>query len=192
MVAWFDHKRFFRNLLVAILIDLVAILILMTVMYSIVTERLNKNCFVLCCWSLQPKCYFLKLIPVWIFTAITENNHLLHCSGFWKNDSMCEPLCLDEQGSSKSSNYTLQFLLKALAIFSQWKASGQLGLTAETFSACIYHWSQCFLDLAPHWQVYEFINVLSRKFISDPIEGPFGWYSQTNAGNLYMSSPPLF
>ena len=29
--------------------------------------------------------------------AITENNHQLHCSGFRKNDSMCEPLCLYEQ-----------------------------------------------------------------------------------------------
>ena len=27
-----------------------------------------------------------------MFTAITENNHQLHCSGFRKNDSMCEPL----------------------------------------------------------------------------------------------------
>ena len=48
-----------------------------------------------------------------MFTAIPENNHLLRCSGFRKN----KLLCLDEQGSSKSSYYTLQFLLKALAIF---------------------------------------------------------------------------
>ena len=27
-----------------------------------------------------------------MFTAITKNNHQLHCSGFRKNDSMCEPL----------------------------------------------------------------------------------------------------
>ena len=46
---------------------------------------------------------------------------------------MCKPLCLDEAGSS---NYTLQFLLKALAIFKQWKASGQSGLTADTLIAC--------------------------------------------------------
>ena len=39
-----------------------------------------------------------------MFTAITENNHQLHCSGFRKNDSMCEPLCLYEHGSSKSCN----------------------------------------------------------------------------------------
>ena len=35
-----------------------------------------------------------------------------------------------------SSNYTLQFLLKALAILKECKASGQSGLTAETFTAC--------------------------------------------------------
>ena len=39
-----------------------------------------------------------------MFTAITENNHQLHCSGFRKNDSMCEPLCLYEHGCSKSCN----------------------------------------------------------------------------------------
>ena len=42
-----------------------------------------------------------------MFTAITENNHQLHCSGFRKNDSMCEPLCLYEHGSSKSSNIAI-------------------------------------------------------------------------------------
>ena len=46
---------------------------------------------------------------------------------------MCKPLCLDED---ESSNYTLQFLLKALAILEECKASGQSGLTAETFTAC--------------------------------------------------------
>ena len=39
-----------------------------------------------------------------MFTAITKNNHQLHCSGFRKNDSMCEPLCLYQHGSSKSCN----------------------------------------------------------------------------------------
>ena len=37
-----------------------------------------------------------------MFTAITENNHQLHCSGFRKNDSMCESLYLYQHGSSKS------------------------------------------------------------------------------------------
>ena len=46
---------------------------------------------------------------------------------------MCKPLCLNEDGSS---DYTLQFLREALAIFKQWKACGQSGLTAETFIAC--------------------------------------------------------
>ena len=39
-----------------------------------------------------------------MFTAITENNHQLHCSGFRKNNSMCEPLCLYQHESSKSGN----------------------------------------------------------------------------------------
>ena len=42
-----------------------------------------------------------------MFTAITETNHQLHCSGFQKNDSMCEPLCLYEHGSSKSCNIAI-------------------------------------------------------------------------------------
>ena len=44
-----------------------------------------------------------------MFTAITENNHQLHCSGFRKNDSMCEPLCLYEHGSSKSCNIAIYY-----------------------------------------------------------------------------------
>ena len=44
-----------------------------------------------------------------MFTAITENNHQLHCSGFRKNDSMCEPLCLYEHGSSKSCNIAVYY-----------------------------------------------------------------------------------
>ena len=42
-----------------------------------------------------------------MFTAITENNHQLHCSRFRKNDSMCEPLCLYQHGSSKSCNIAI-------------------------------------------------------------------------------------
>ena len=58
---------------------------------------------------------------------------------------MCKPLCLDED---YSSNYTLQFLLKALAIFKQWKGSGQSGLTAETFTAYTHITGDN--DLPPH------------------------------------------
>ena len=61
---------------------------------------------------------------------------------------MCKSLCLDEDGSS---NYNLQFLLKALAVFKQWKASGQSGLTAETFTACtLITGGNGGNDLSPH------------------------------------------
>ena len=38
---------------------------------------------------------------------------------------------------------------------------------------------------------HNFAYVLPGKYISDPIEGRFGWYRQANAGNLFTSIKQL-
>ena len=74
-----------------------------------------------------------------MFTAITENNHQLHCSGFRKNDSMCEPLCLYEHGSSKSCN--IAYLLVAMSTLTQ--APSATILTPGTLApSAIWMWAE--------------------------------------------------
>ena len=91
-----------------------------------------------------------------------------------------------------SYNRTMMFLEKALAILEQWKASGQSGLTNETFTACIQS-VKAMMALASHLILERgFTYVLPGKFTSDPIEGRFGWYRQVNGGNFYMSILQLF
>ena len=46
---------------------------------------------------------------------------------------MCKPLTVNAKGSA---SFSLTFLHQATEIFKQWKASGQSGLTNETFTAC--------------------------------------------------------
>ena len=54
--------------------------------------------------------------------------------GSRKNNEMCKPLTVNAQGSA---SFSLTFLHRVTEIFKQGKASGQSGLTNETFSACI-------------------------------------------------------
>lgn len=102
---------------------------------------------------------------------------------------MCSPLGLSDD---ESYNRPLKFLQDAFAIFEQWKASGQSGLTSETFGACIQS-IKAMIELALHLiSKHDFQYVLPGKFTSDPIEGRFGWYRQVNGGNFYMSILQLF
>ena len=74
-----------------------------------------------------------------MFTAITENNHQLHCSGFRKNDSMCEPLCLYEHGSSKILQHC--YLLVAMSTLTQ--APSATILTPGTLApSAIWMWAE--------------------------------------------------
>ena len=54
--------------------------------------------------------------------------------GSRKNNEMCKPLIVNAE---ESASFSLTFLHRATEIFKQWKASGQSGLTNETFTACI-------------------------------------------------------
>lgn len=86
----------------------------------------------------------------------------------------------------------MTFLEKAIDIFKQWKASGQAGLTSETFTACIQS-MEAMMDLARHLISHHgFSYILPGKFTSDPIEGRFGWCRQVDGGNFYMSILQLF
>ena len=78
-----------------------------------------------------------------------------------------------------------RFLQKARDIFVEWKKAGTAGLTTETFTACIQSMSAMH-ELAVYLQLrHGFSYVLPGKFLSDPIEGRFGWYRQVHGGNFY-------
>ena len=47
---------------------------------------------------------------------------------------MCKPLTVNAE---ESASFSLTFLHRAFEIFKQWEASGQSGLTNETFTECI-------------------------------------------------------
>ena len=51
-----------------------------------------------------------------------------------ENNKMCKPITVNAE---ESASFYLTFLHRATEIFKQWKASGQSGLTNETFTACI-------------------------------------------------------
>ena len=105
-----------------------------------------------------------------------------------KNDEICEPLRLTDG----NPNISFQVLCNAIAIFKNWKSSGQAGLTQETFTACIQS-LEVMIVLADHLlKNHSFIYVLPGKFCSDPLEGRFGWYRQVNGGNFFMSIKQLF
>lgn len=103
--------------------------------------------------------------------------------GHRRNDDFCKPIHLDCFG--------LKFLQSAVGIFKQWKLSGRVGLTRETFTACIQS-LEAMLSLTDHLlKNHGFSYVLPGKFTSDPIEGRFGWYRQANGGNFFMSLKQL-
>ena len=73
-------------------------------------------------------------------------------------------------------------------IFRTLELSGKAGLTNETFMACIQSMQVMIRDLVHHLTKQHFyLYILPGKFSSDPIEGRFGWYRQTNGGNFYIS-----
>ena len=82
----------------------------------------------------------------------------------------------------------LIYLVQAREGFVQWKSSRNSGLTHETYAACIQS-----MGAIPELSFYLIRNhgfdyVLPGKFMSDSIEGRFGWYRQMNGGNFFMSS----
>ena len=96
---------------------------------------------------------------------------------------MCEPL----RHSADDSQPCAQYLKQATEIFIKWKLSRTAGLTSETFTACIQTMG-AIPELATYLQErHGFSYVLTGKFMSDPIEGRFGWYHQVNGGNFFMS-----
>ena len=73
-----------------------------------------------------------------------------------------------------------------MEIFKALKSSGNINLTSETFTACI-HTIGAVLELA-HYLIDDgsIENVLTGMLMSDPLEGHFEWYQQTNGGKFYM------
>ena len=106
-----------------------------------------------------------------------------HLSGYRKKDDMCEPL----RHSADDSQPCAQYPKQATDIFIKWKLSRTAGLTSETFTTCIQTMG-AIPELATYLQErHGFSYVLTGKFMSDPIEGRFGWYRQVNGGNFFMS-----
>ena len=88
---------------------------------------------------------------------------------------------------SEDGHPGLQFLQEAIVIFEKWKKSRNAGLASETFMACIQT-MRAVTEMVEYLQDrHGFTYVLSGKLMSDPIEGRFGWYRQSNGGNFYMS-----
>ena len=108
-------------------------------------------------------------------------------AGFKKKDDACDPLML-----SANSNNNFSFLETACSILVAWKNSNLVGLTKETFMACIQS-LQAMVSLSKYLiSCHDFSYVLPGKFCSDPIEARFGWYRQVNGGNFFMSINQLF
>ena len=81
----------------------------------------------------------------------------------------------------------LEFLKEATLIFKEWQKSGNSGLSAETFLACIQTMTAV-PALAEYLQEqHGFKYLLSGRLMSDPIEGRFGWYRQCNGANFFVS-----
>ena len=79
------------------------------------------------------------------------------------------------------------FLRRATGLLEKWKASRRSGLTSETFLACLQSMKAmplCAVYLITH-HGFEYVSI--EKFLSNPIEGRFGWYRQMNGGNFFMS-----
>ena len=99
-----------------------------------------------------------------------------------KRDELYMPLKKNQNGYPAE-----KLLVEAVEIFKAWKSSGSIGLTSETFTACI-HTIGAILKLACYLIDDGSIEyVLTGKLMSDPLEGRFGWYRQANGGNFYKS-----
>ena len=82
---------------------------------------------------------------------------------------MCIPL-------QHSNGESFKFLVQSHEIWSQWKVSGKAGLTKETFLVCLQSIG-CMIELVKYMHTtHNFAYVLPRKYMSDAIEGRFGWY----------------
>ena len=87
---------------------------------------------------------------------------------------------------------TSVFLETACSILVAWRNSNLVGLTKKTFMACIQS-LQAMVSLSKYLiSHHDFSYVLPGKFCSDPIEGRFGWYSQVNSSNFFMTINQLF
>ena len=85
----------------------------------------------------------------------------------------------------------MKFLVQSHEILSQWKVSGNAGLTKETSLACLQNIG-CMIELVKYMHTtHNFAYVLLGKYVSDPIEGRFGWYRQANGGNFFISIKQL-
>ena len=81
----------------------------------------------------------------------------------------------------------LEFLKEATLIFKEWQKSGNSGLSAETFLACIQTMTAVPALAAYLQEQHGFKYLLSGRLMSDPIEGRFGWYRQCNGANFFVS-----
>ena len=92
---------------------------------------------------------------------------------------------------SNEDNHGLNYLAQATEILLHWKTSGNSGFIDETFTACLQS-MRAMLSLAKHLLYkHGFDYVLPGKFMSDPIEGRFGWYRQPNGANFFISTKQL-
>lgn len=108
----------------------------------------------------------------------------LTIAGVRKRDNFFDPITSSDEAS-------MLFLRRAANILKNWRSSHLPGLTSETFLACTQSMTalpMCASHLIEH---HGFEYVLSGKFLSDPIEGRFGWYRQMNGGNFFMSTAQL-
>ena len=86
-----------------------------------------------------------------------------------KRDNMSIPL-------QHCDGESMKFLVQSHEILSQWKVSGNAGLTKETSLACLESIG-CMIELVKYMHtIHKFAYVLPGKYMSDPIEGRFGWY----------------
>ena len=100
-----------------------------------------------------------------------------------KRDELYMPLKKNENGHPGE-----KLLVEAVEIFKAWKLSGNIGLTSETFTACI-HTIGAILELAHYLTDDGSIEyVLTGKLMSDPLEERFGWYQQANGSNFFYVS----
>ena len=86
---------------------------------------------------------------------------------------------------------SIEFLVQSHEILSQWKVSGNAGLTKETSLACLQSIG-CMIELVKYMHTtHNFAYALPGKYMLNPIEGRFGWYTQANGGNFFMSIKQL-
>ena len=98
---------------------------------------------------------------------------------------------LEATATNGDNNPAENYLFEAIDILTQWMKSGNMGLTTETFLACIQTMKGV-LSLATYLHhTHGFKYLLTGKVMSDPLEARFGWYRQANGGNFFMSVKQL-